>query len=162
MAALNSQDRKFMMAAAEGGMAEVEMSRLAVERAASDAVRQYAQRMIEDHTRANEELMQVAASKGVRLPTGPNAKQRTLLARMSAASGAEFDRMYIREAGVKAHEQMAKLHQDEIRKGGDADAKAFATKTLPVVQEHLTMARGMSGGAGAAHGNSNSNSNNHR
>jgi putative membrane protein len=159
MSGLSSQDRKFMMTAAEGGMAEVEMARTAVERAGSDAVKQYARQMIEDHTKANEELMSLAAAKGVTLPTGPDAKHRALMARMSKMSGHDFDMMYVREAGVKDHEKMLKLLQDEIRKGRDADAKAFASKTLPTVQEHHRMAREMSGGMGAAHGNSNSNTN---
>lgn len=144
---LSSMDRKFMMQAASGGMAEVALARLATERAASDAVKQYAQHMIDDHTRANDELMQLAASKGVTLPTTPDAKHQAMLAKMQALSGAAFDREYIRSAGIKAHMQMQKLFQKESTGGRDADTKAWAARTLPAVQDHLRMAQSMNTGA---------------
>ena len=140
----NSSDAKFMMTAGEGGMAEVALARLALERASSDAVKQYAQRMVDDHTKAGEELMQLASTKGITLPSGPDAKHMALIEKLRQKSGAEFDRMYVKEAGVKAHESMEKLFQKESTAGKDADARAFAAKTLPTVQEHLRMARDMS------------------
>jgi putative membrane protein len=115
---MSSADQKFMMTAAMGGMAEVEMARLALEKSSSDAVKQYAQKMIDDHTAANNELMQVASTKGV-------------------------DMMYVKESGVKDHEKMEKLLMKESTGGKDMDAKAFAAKTLPVVRMHLQMARDM-------------------
>lgn len=142
---LSSTDRKFMMDAAAGGMAEVEMGRLALEKASSDDVKKYAQQMIDDHTKANEELMQVASTKGVTLPSGPDAKHMALMQKMRGMSGAEFDRMYIKESGVNDHAKMEKLFQKESTGGKDADARAFAAKTLPTVQMHLKMARDMSG-----------------
>jgi putative membrane protein len=148
--ALSSMDRKFMTQAAAGGMAEVEMARLALEKASSDDVKKYAQQMIDDHTKANEELMHVASQKGVTLPTGPDAKHMALMERMRNASGAAFDRMYIKEAGVKDHASMEKLFMKESNGGRDADARAFAAKTLPTVQMHLRMAREMSGGMTAS------------
>ncbi len=156
---LNSMDRKFMMTAAAGGMAEVEMARMALDRAASDGVKQFAQHMIDDHTKANQELMQVAATKGVTLPAGPDAKHQALMAKMMKLSGAAFDREYIKNAGVKDHQEMEKLFMDEGRKGADADTKAFAAKTLPAVQEHLRMAREMSSNMMNTNSNSNMNSN---
>lgn len=141
MATLSSSDRKFAMTAAAGGMAEVEMARMALTRASSDAVKQYAQKMIDDHTAANAELMQIASSKGITLPTAPDAKMRAMMAKMQNLSGAAFDREYIMHAGHKDHQKMEKLFRDESMKGRDADLKAFAAKTLPVVQMHLQMAR---------------------
>ncbi|HWS54589.1 MAG TPA: DUF4142 domain-containing protein [Pyrinomonadaceae bacterium] len=159
--ALASSDRKFMQEAAAGGMAEVEMSRVAVERASSEAVREYARKMIEDHTAANQELMQLASSKGVTLPAGVDAKHRSMLTKLGGLSGAEFDREYIRNAGIRSHERMLKLVQGHARKGRDADARAFAAKMVPAVQMHLDMARQLNaGGAGAGHtGHSNGNTN---
>ncbi|HVF50065.1 MAG TPA: DUF4142 domain-containing protein [Pyrinomonadaceae bacterium] len=147
---LNSMDTKFMMMAAQGGMAEVAMGRLAAERASSDDVKRYAQRMVEDHTRANEELMQLAATKGVTLPTAPDAKHQAMLTKMGTMTGAAFDREYLKNAGVKDHEKMQKLFTDESNKGTDPEVKAFAAKTLPVVQMHLSMARDMLKGTGGS------------
>jgi putative membrane protein len=124
-----------------GGMAEVEMARLALTKASSDAVKQYAQKMLDDHTAANAELMQIAATKNLTLPTAPDAKHRAMMARMGKLSGEAFDREYVMMAGHKDHQKMEKLFRDESTRGRDADLKAFATKTLPVVQQHLQMAR---------------------
>jgi putative membrane protein len=140
---VSSMDKKFMMEAAMGGKAEVAMAQLALTRSSSDSVKQYAQQMIDDHTKAGDELMQVATMKGITLPMEPDAKHKALLAKMQGLSGAEFDSMYIKMAGVKDHENMQKLFMSESSKGKDADAKGFAAKTLPTVQEHLRMAREM-------------------
>jgi putative membrane protein len=142
---VNSQDRRFMREAAEGGMAEVMMGQLAIQRTTSDEVRRYAQQMVDDHTRANAELMRIAQSKGMTLPTGPSSRQRSMMTRMQAMNGADFDRMYIREAGVNAHRTMERLFQREIERGSDADVKGFASATLPAVQMHLQMAQQMMG-----------------
>lgn len=159
---LNAEDRKFMMTAAMGGMAEVEMARLALERAASDNVKQYAQHMLDDHTRANEELKQIASSKGVALPTTLDAKHMSLMSKLRGMSGAEFDRLYMKEAGVKDHTDMEKLFQREASRGMDADAKSFAAKTLPTVREHLQMARNQAGGKSGGSMNGNMNMSNPR
>ena len=140
----SATDSGFIMTAAMGGMAEVEMGRLATQRASSDAVKQFAQRMVDDHTKANDELTQIATSKGVTLPTGPDAKHQALMTRMQNLSGAAFDRAYLRNAGLKDHEKTVKLFQREIDKGKDPDVKAFASKNLPTIQDHLRMARDMS------------------
>jgi putative membrane protein len=145
MAMMSSSDRKFAMMAAMGGMAEVETARLALTKASSDAVKQYAQKMIDDHTAANAELMQIASTKGLTLPTAPDAKHRAMMAKMEKLSGAEFDRQYIMMAGHKDHQKMEKLFRDQSMRGKDADLKAFAAKTLPVVQQHLQMARDLHG-----------------
>ena len=113
--------------------------------------------MIDDHTANNQELMQLASAKGVQLPAGPDAKHQAMLTRLRGLSGAEFDREYVRQAGVKAHERMLKLVQDHARKGRDADSRAFATKMVPAVQMHLDMARQLSAGHSGHSGNTNSN-----
>ncbi|MGI9107891.1 MAG: DUF4142 domain-containing protein [Pyrinomonadaceae bacterium] len=141
MSMMNSMDKKFVMMAAMGGMAEVEMARVALTKASSDSVKQYAQKMIDDHTKANEELMGIATSKGINVAPAPDAKMQAMMMKMEKLSGAEFDREYIKNAGNKDHMKMEKLFRDESAKGKDADLKAFAAKTLPVVQMHLQMAR---------------------
>jgi putative membrane protein len=160
-----SPDMKFMTAAAQGGMAEVAMARVALDRASSDAVKQYAQKMIDDHTANNNELMQLASGKGITLPAATDARHQMMMDKMSKLSGMEFDMEYVKNAGVKDHEAMEKLMMSESQKGKDADAKAFAARTLPAVRMHLTMARDMttsmknmhSNMPGGTHGNMNSN-----
>ena len=143
---LSSSDQKFIMEAATNGLEEVELGKLAAERGSTDAVKQFGQRMVDDHTKANEELTQIASSKGVTPPTTLDDKHRADVTKMSQLSGADFDRAYLKEAGVKDHNKAVKLFQNEADKGKDADLKAFAAKTLPTIQEHLRMAQGMESG----------------
>jgi len=141
MKMMSSMDQKFMMMAAKGGMMEIEMGRLALQKSTNDSVRQYAQKMIDDHTMAGDELKQLAASKGVMLPMNVDAKHMAMMAKMQKMSGMDFDMMYVKEVGVKAHQDMEKLYMKESMRGKDMQAKAFAAKTLPVVRMHLQMAR---------------------
>nr|MBA3442304.1 DUF4142 domain-containing protein [Pyrinomonadaceae bacterium] len=145
---ISNDDRKFMMAAAEGGMSEVEMAKVALEKASSDSVKQFAQKMIDDHTKANDKLKEIASKKGVTLPTAPDAKRQRTMDKLQQLSGAEFDRAYMKEAGNKDHDKQAKLFQKQADRGKDAEVKAFAAETLPTVQMHLQMARDMSGQMG--------------
>ncbi len=139
MAMVSSMDQKFMMMAGKGGMAEIEMARAALQKSSNDAVKQYAQKMIDDHTMAGDELKQLASMKGVMLPMQSDSKQMTMMSKMQMLSGMEFDMMYVKEAGVKAHQDMEKLVMKESLSGKDLEAKAFAAKTLPVVRLHLQM-----------------------
>ena len=127
---MSSTDQKFMMMAGMGGMAEVEMGRLALQKSSNDGVKQYAQKMIDDHTMAGDELKQLASMKGVTLPMQADTKQMAMMAKMEKLSGMDFDKMYIKEAGVKAHQDMEKLFMKESMSGKDMDAKAWAAKTL--------------------------------
>ncbi|HYO62485.1 MAG TPA: DUF4142 domain-containing protein [Pyrinomonadaceae bacterium] len=152
---LNRMDRDFFMRAAMSGMKEVELSRLAAERATRADVKEFARRMVEDHTRANEQLMSLAASKGVTLPSAPDAKLRSTLTKLGQRTGADFDRAYLKEAGAPEHEKAVRLFQREASGGGDPEVRAFASAQLPALQEHLNMARALEGGnraAASAHG----------
>jgi putative membrane protein len=131
-------DAKFAMEAAMGGMAEVELGRIAAQKGASDEVRQFGQRMVDDHSKANEQLMQVASSKGWTLPTALDAKHQAEMQKMSALSGEAFDKAYVKMM-VKDHKKDVAEFQKESTRGADPDVKAFATATLPTLQEHLQM-----------------------
>jgi putative membrane protein len=131
-------DSKFAMMAAMGGMAEVEMGRLAAQKGASDEVRQFGQRMVDDHSKANEQLMQVASSKGMTLPTALDPKHQAEMQKMSALSGDAFDRAYVKMM-VKDHKKDVAEFQKEASGGADPDIKSFAATTLPTLQEHLQM-----------------------
>jgi putative membrane protein len=164
MANMSSQDRNFLMDAAMGGMMEVELGGLATQKGASDAVKQFGQRMVDDHGKANQELMSLASTKGVTLPTELDEKHRAHVTKLSNLSGAEFDREYSKMM-LSDHNKDVSAFEKESTKGADADLKAFATKTLPTLQEHLQMARALPGNERgntnrSGSGNSNSNRNN--
>jgi putative membrane protein len=134
------ESTKFSSAAAQGGLAEVELGRLAVQRGSNPAVKSFGQRMIEDHSRANDELKAIATRKNIALPPDLNSDQKAMMEKLSKLSGAEFDKQYMSDM-VKDHEADAKEFENQANKGTDADIKAFAAKTLPIIQRHLQMAR---------------------
>src|SRR5689334_3273382 len=155
MGTLNSHDRDFIMDAAMGGMMEVELGRVAAQQGTSDAVKQFGQRMVDDHSKANEELMTLAASKGITLPTTLDDKHREQVTKLSAMTGAEFDRAYSKGM-LSDHNKDVSEFEKESTKGTDPDLKAFAANTLPTLQQHQQMARALPGNESS--GNSNSNS----
>jgi putative membrane protein len=115
----------------------VEMARIALEKSESRAVKDHAQMMINDHTKANDELRRIATAKGVTLPDAPNTSHQAMVDKIRGAAAKDFDETYVREAGIRAHEEMRTLFRNESTGGLDAEAKAFATKTLPTVETHL-------------------------
>jgi putative membrane protein len=135
-----SADKKFMRDAAQGGMAEVELGKLATEKASSDDVKRFGQRMVDDHSKANDELKQIASSEGVTLPDTLNAKDKALKVRLSKLSGENFDRAYM-ESMVKDHKKDVADFQKESASGSDPQVKQFASKTLPTLQDHLQQAQ---------------------
>jgi putative membrane protein len=166
--ALSSSDQKFVMEAAMGGMMEVELGRRAAQQGTSDAVKQFGQRMADDHSKANAELMTIASSKGITLPTDVDAKHRAMIGRLARLTGPAFDKAYAKEM-VSDHNKDVSAFQKEAANGGDPDVKGFAAKTLPTLQEHQTMANAVnstlnpsskkSGGNSNSSGNVKSNSN---
>ena len=138
--ALSSSDRRFVMEAAMGGMAEVELGRLATQNAGSDDVKQFGQRMVDDHSKANDQLKEVAGQKGIMLPAELDPKHRALRERLSRLNGAAFDRAYMSEM-VKDHDKDVSMFERQSTKGQDADVKRFASETLPTLKEHQQMAR---------------------
>lgn len=159
MTAMSSQDRNFLMDAAMGGMMEVELGKLAVQNGASDAVKQFGQRMVDDHSKANTELMSLATSKGVTLPTELDAKHKEHVTKLSGRTGAEFDREYGKMM-VSDHNKDVSEFEKQSTRGADPDLKAFASRTLPTLQEHLQMARTLPGAERGGNSNSNRSNNN--
>jgi putative membrane protein len=156
---LNSADRQFMMRAAMMDMAEIETGRLAVSQGASESVRQFGQRMIDDHTRTSQQLMQLASATGFTPPQALDAKHQAAAAKLARLTGAEFDRAYMKQM-VKDHQEAVSLYQRQSTRGSMPDLRSFASATLPALQEHLSMARSMAGGSGGGsmHHNGNTNS----
>lgn len=140
-----AQDAQFAMLAAGNGLYEVEASRLAMNRASRVDVRDYARMLVNHHTTANEELASLLRSKGAAVPTALPADKRLKLERLSAASGAEFDRMYLAVTGIADHQADIALYERAAREVSDMELQAFAGRTLPRLQMHLQAARALAG-----------------
>ena len=125
-------DLAFMNDAAPGGLAEVELGKLATNKAQNPEVKAFAQKMIEDHSKAGEELKTLAAQKKVTLPTDVLPKHKEVMDKLSKLSGADFDREYVK-AMVEAHEKDVTAFNSVANGATDADVKAFAAKTLPTL-----------------------------
>ncbi|MFL6665496.1 MAG: DUF4142 domain-containing protein [Rhizobacter sp.] len=142
-APLASGDAAFLKQAAQAGLAEVEGSKLAVDKAVNTQVKGFAQQMVDDHMKAHDALRKLASSKGVELPAEPSVAQKAKLRLLSSSDGAAFDRRYADSIGVGAHEDTVRLFQKAASGASDADVKAWAATTLPTLQHHLEMAREM-------------------
>jgi len=141
MACSSAKDSgKFAPTAAQGGMAEVEMGKLAAARGSDSKVKEFGQRMVSDHSRANAELKAIAAKNNIQLPVDLTSEQKSEMGKLSKLNGADFDKEYM-SAMVKDHEADVKEFQTQANEGNVADIKAFAAKTLPTLQGHLEMAR---------------------
>ena len=141
-------DTAFAQKAAQGGMAEVRLGQLAVQNGSSDQVKQFGQKMVDDHSKANDELMGLASKENLTLPMSLNAKDQATVDRLQNLKGAAFDKAYMRDM-VKDHQQDVADFQKEANSGSDAGLKSFAAKTLPTLQEHLRMAKEASQSVGA-------------
>lgn len=152
-------DAAFLKQAAQNGHAEVESSKLALQKASSQQVKTFAQQMVDDHTKTNEELKALATSKGLEVPGEPSMAQKAKMKLLSGREGAKFDAHYAESMGVKAHEDTLNLFREAATDARDPDVKAFAAKTIPALEHHLQMAKDLkaatdknSGGDKAASG----------
>lgn len=137
---MDKADTDFMTKAAQGGLAEVDMGNMASSKATNADVKAFGNRMVTDHSKANDELKQLAATKGVTLPADVNDEQKKAMDSMSSKSGKDFDKAYMDDM-VKDHETDVKEFEKASKSAKDADLKAWAAKTLPTLQEHLKMAK---------------------
>ncbi|AVP56455.1 DUF4142 domain-containing protein [Pulveribacter suum] len=133
-------DAAFMDDAAHAGHFEVEGAKLALKRGQSDAVKSFAQRMLDDHMAAAQQLQQLATAKNHKLPDEPSLMQKGKLKLLATHEGAKFDKSYIDSLGPKAHRETIELFEKGSTKAHDPDVKAWADKTLPTLREHLTLA----------------------
>lgn len=133
-------DKKFVMDTAAGGVFEVEAGKIAVQRASSQDVKKFGQMMIDDHSKANEELLQLANQKGITPPKTMKKEHQDEINKISKLSGDKFDKAYI-DMMVKDHKKDISEFKKEAKDGKDPDLKAWAAKTLPKLEEHLKMAQ---------------------
>jgi putative membrane protein len=140
MSGKKNPDSKFMMMAATSDMNEIGLSNQALSKSTNEDVKKLAQMMVDDHTRSSEELKPIAMSKNVMLPTEMDSKHKSAMQKMTGMSGRDFDMAYVKMM-IKDHEKAVAMFQKQANNGKDADAKAFAAKTLPALQMHLDMSR---------------------
>jgi putative membrane protein len=155
-AQLSSADQSFVKEAALGGLAEVQLGRLATEKASSADVKQFGQRMVDDHGKANEQLSTIAQQKNVQIPTELTGKAKADYDRLSKLSGEPFDRAYM-QLMVQDHRKDVAEFRKQSTSAKDSDLKSFASQTLPTLEEHLKMAQQTQlslGGARATSGKS--------
>jgi putative membrane protein len=136
-------DRAFADTAAEAGMAEVEMAKLAQQHAAGADVKSFADRMVADHGKANEQLTTIATAQGLKLPTRLSARDQRELGKLGKLEGTAFDQEYVKSQ-LGAHQDAVRLFTKESKSGTNDDLKNFAGTTLPTLQDHLSMVTALS------------------
>jgi putative membrane protein len=145
-AALTAMETDFMKTAAASGQYEVELARLAAEKATDPAIKSYAGMLVEHHTGVNDQLRQMAVNANVPLPSGvPTAKQQNL-DKLSQASGKEFDKQFVQTI-TRDHKEDIALFERATRDAKNSEVRSFAQATLPTLQAHLTVAERLPIGA---------------
>ena len=137
---LSAADKEFVMKAAIGGMAEVQMGQTASQKGQNADVKAFGARMVTDHGKANDELKQLATTKGLTLPSDVDAKHKKTADAIAAKNGKDFDKAYMTDM-VRDHEEDVKEFEKESKSAQDADLRNWAAKTLPTLQDHLRMAK---------------------
>ncbi len=138
VSARKMDDKKFVKDAAMGGMTEVELGKLAAQKATRDDVKQFGQKMVDDHTKANDQLKEIATKSSMEVPSSLDAKHQSRIDKLSALSGAAFDKAYVKDEGSS---QDVTEFQSEAQSGSDPNVKQLAASTLPTLQEHLSMVK---------------------
>jgi len=132
------QDRDFVREALQGGMAEVQLGQLAAQKGSSDDVKQFGQKMVDDHTKLGDQMKQVAQKLGVKEPKDLSKKDRELVAKLQGLSGAQFDDAYI-EAMVKDHKKTASDFKHEAGSTQNSSLKQFTQQDAQIIDGHLQM-----------------------
>jgi putative membrane protein len=133
---VSSADQRFMDKAAQGGMAEVELGQLAEQNGQSQEVKNFGKRMVTDHSKANDQLKQLASQKDVTLPTDLDAKDQATKERLSKLQGAAFDKAYMKDM-VMDHKKDVAEFKKESMSASDSGVKSWAGETLPTLESHL-------------------------
>ncbi|MGE7138282.1 DUF4142 domain-containing protein [Luteibacter sp. NPDC031894] len=143
-----SADAAFVRKASASGLAEVALGQLGASQGSSADTKSFGERMVKDHTAANDELKSIASGKNMTVSPEPMAADKEAASAMSKKSGAEFDKAFAKKM-VADHQKAVALFTKESKSGQDAELKAFATKTLPTLKEHLDMAKKLPGASGS-------------
>ncbi len=144
MADLSAGDKAFLTKAAQGGLAEVQLGKLAQENAGSPQVKQFGERMVTDHSKANQELMQIAQKNNLTLPSQPAPAHAAMAQKLHSSKGAAFDAAYMQDMVSDHREDVADFRR-AAQTAQDPVVKAFAQKYLPALEQHLSMAESAAG-----------------
>lgn len=138
---LAQRDQAFLEQAAQNGHAELSAGRLALTKARNPQVQAFAQRMIDDHTRIGEELQALATARNYKPPTEPSMLQKGKEMVIGGMADETFDRRYVHQMGVEAHQDTIRLFEKAANEAQDPEVKAFAARNLPGLRQHLQAAR---------------------
>ena len=138
-------DRQFVKEAAMSDLTQIELGKLAAQKGSSDAMKQFGQKLVDDHTKANELLQQVAAHDNIEMPNSLDSKHQSRVDKLSRLSGTDFDRAFLKDE-AKDHQRDVSEFQSESRDGADPNVKNFASQTLPTLEAHLSTVKQLSGG----------------
>src|SRR5690606_34428901 len=136
--------RQFLMQAIQGDLAEIALGELAQQKGESDEVREYGEKLVQDHSRSLEEARQLAEAEGIEVPEEPSPEAQQMHEQLTQLSGDEFDREFIRHM-VEDHEKAIGLFETQTE-GSDTETAEYAEETLPVLEEHLQIAESIDPG----------------
>ena len=139
--ALSEDDKKLLMLAATGGMMQLELSKVAVEKASSEDVRMIAKAEVDEQTALAAKLSEIARSGGASLPGAPDEKTSKMVEELSAKSGLELDKHYLKESGVRGHEKLQETMEKVRSKAENPALKQVASAALPLIQVHLQVSK---------------------
>lgn len=139
---MSNDDRTFMSKAASSNQFEIQASQMAQQKATDPALKNFAQHMVDDHTKAGRELDSLAQKKNLVLPTAMLKPDQSMLDGLAKKSGTSFDNAYRKEM-MSSHQKAVSLFDNEARKGQDSDIKSWASQTLPILQQHGGMANAL-------------------
>jgi putative membrane protein len=143
----NSADRSFISSAAEANLAEIDTAKMVVQKSSDPAVKDFANRMVTDHTQANQKLASVAEMSGTKLPTEPGITERNQKSELQKLSGAKLDDAYLRDE-LQGHKEAISAFENEIERGQNQEVKNYAAQTLPTLQDHIRIAEDIAGKLG--------------
>ena len=129
-------DAEFIVDAANGGMTEIELGKMAMQKGISKQVKNFGAMMIKDHSKINDMIKAIAVTKNISIPKAPGVKEQKIISKLTGKSGKDFDKAYIDDM-IEDHKDDIKAFQTAAKKCLDPDVKSFAVKTISILQEHL-------------------------
>lgn len=143
----NTADRSFISSTAEANLAEIDIAKMVGQKSTDPAVKDFANRMVTDHTQASQKLASVAEMDGIKLPSEASMTQRNEKSELEKLSGTQLDDAYVRNE-LQGHKETISAFENEIEHGHTQEAKNYAEQTLPTLQDHIRVAENVAGKLG--------------